>query len=215
MESAYPQATFLLSATDFAGMPPDEGGEVAFVGRSNAGKSSAINALVGRRNLARTSKTPGRTQQLNFFRLDESRRLVDLPGYGYAKVPLALKQRWERLIERYLQRRRSLCGLVVVVDCRRGVGAADLTLLRWCAAASVPAHVLLTKADKLSRGAASAALLATRRLLAQEQETSSIPCTVQLFSAPKRQGVEELQARLESWFLTCGQKKAPVTKREG
>ncbi len=203
----YQQTEFLLSASDFSHFPPDTGAEVAFVGRSNAGKSSAINALTGRRTLARISKTPGRTQQINFFRIDEARRLVDLPGYGYAKVARAMRARWERLIERYLRQRRSLRGLVVVVDCRRGLTALDEMLLEWCQAANLPAHVLLTKADKLSRGAAGAVLAQVRRQL---EGRKGGEFTVQLFSATKRQGVEDLQARLAGWCLSDGQKKAPV-----
>ncbi len=217
---SYQQTRFRLSASDFAHFPPDEGREVAFVGRSNAGKSSAINALTGRRALARISKTPGRTQQINFFDIDEGRRLVDLPGYGYAKVPRAMKQRWERLIEGYLQRRRSLRGLVVVVDCRRGLSELDWMLLAWCRDAAIPAHVLLTKADKLSRGAAGAALLQARRALAEAfGDNREIAVTAQLFSAPKKDGVEALQACLEGWLeaetAENGQKKAPVIKEGG
>ncbi|HHH35670.1 MAG TPA: YihA family ribosome biogenesis GTP-binding protein [Gammaproteobacteria bacterium] len=217
----FQQVRFRLSAGDFAQFPPDEGREVAFVGRSNAGKSSAINALTGRRALARISKTPGRTQQINFFDIDADRRLVDLPGYGYAKVPRAMKRHWERLIERYLQRRRSLRGLVVVVDCRRGLSELDRMLLAWCRAAGIPAHVLLTKADKLSRGAASAVLLQTRKALAEEFPGSEeAQLGAQLFSALKKSGVEALQARLADWLGDAasaenGQKKAPVIKEGG
>ncbi len=199
----YQQTAFLLSASDFSHFPPDEGREVAFVGRSNAGKSSAINALTGRRALARISKTPGRTQQINFFQVDESRRLVDLPGYGYAKVPRAMKQHWERLIGRYLQRRRSLQGLVIVVDSRRGLSELDLMLLEWCGEAAVPAHLLLTKADKLSRSAASAVLLQARKALAQAfpaADGEAALFSAQLFSALKKQGVEELRRRLAQWY---------------
>lgn len=219
----YQQAAFLLSASSASHFPPDEGGEVAFVGRSNAGKSSVINALTGRRNLARTSKTPGRTQQINFFQIDAAHRLVDLPGYGYAKVSQTVKVRWKRLIEGYLRQRRSLRGLVVVVDCRRGLSELDLVLLHWCRSAGVPAHVLLNKADKLSRGAAGAVLCQVRGQLEQIRgersgEEDGAPWSAQLFSATKRQGVEDLQARLEAWYeasLNDGQKKAPVIKREG
>ncbi len=207
----YQQTAFLLSASDFSHFPPDEGCEVAFVGRSNAGKSSAINALTGRRALARISKTPGRTQQINFFQVDEFRRLVDLPGYGYAKVPRAMKQRWERLVGHYLQRRRSLQGLVIVVDSRRGLSELDMMLLEWCRDAAVPAHVLLTKADKLSRSAAGAVLLEVRQVLAQHfPRAEDAPLfSAQLFSALKKDGVEELRKQLALWYEGEAGKKKP------
>lgn len=207
----YQQTTFLLSASDFSHFPPDEGREVAFVGRSNAGKSSAINALTGRRALARISKTPGRTQQINFFQIDASHRLVDLPGYGYAKVPRAMKQQWERLIGRYLQGRRSLQGLVIVVDSRRGLSELDQMLLAWCQDAAIPAHVLLTKADKLSRGAAGAVLLQVRQALARHfaQGEDAPLFSAQLFSALKKQGVDELRQQLALWYEGKAGKKKP------
>lgn len=187
---------FLLSAPTCAQLPPDEGSEVAFAGRSNAGKSSALNAITGRNTLARISKTPGRTQQLNFFAVDETRRLVDMPGYGYAKVPPAIKRRWQHTVERYLQERRSLRGLVLVMDIRRPLGQFDRQLLAWCHQAQMPVRVLLTKADKFSRGRANAALIEVRKTLAQQYPVA----TVQLFSATKKQGVKEARAIVLQWL---------------
>ena len=189
--SAYARATFLISANHPRQFVPDEGREVAFAGRSNAGKSSAINAITGRRGLARTSKTPGRTQLINFFGLDGERRLVDLPGYGFAKVPEAMLDHWRRLMEAYFRNRRSLAGLVVVMDCRRPLTDFDRQMLDWAGHAGCPVHVLLTKADKLSRGKASAALQATRRTLGPA-------VGVQLFSALKGTGVDEARGALDS-----------------
>ena len=163
MENDYRQASFLLGVARLAQLPADDGAEVAFAGRSNAGKSSVINALTGRASLARIGKTPGRTRELNFFVLDEHRRLVDLPGYGYARVPAEVQRRWALLVEGYLARRRSLRGVVVIMDARRPFMATDVQLLEWCAAAALPVHVLHNKADKLGRGQAARALAAARR----------------------------------------------------
>lgn len=196
--TAYQKAEFLLSAAALSQAPPDVGREVAFAGRSNAGKSSAINAITGLASLARTSKTPGRTQQINFFGLDEARRLVDLPGYGFAKVPLCVKQHWERLLEQYLRRRKSLRGLVLVMDIRHPLKPTDQQLLAWCHAAGMSAHLLLTKADKLSRGAALDTLRQVRRVLASE----GLGATAQLFSALTRIGVEEARHQLDAWLAT-------------
>ncbi len=182
--SAFSDVRFLTSANRAAQFLPDTGREVAFAGRSNAGKSSAINAITGRRSLARTSKTPGRTQLINFFGLDGDRRLVDLPGYGFAKVPEAMRRHWRHLMEAYFSGREALSGLFVIMDCRRPLTDVDRQMLAMAAAVACPVHVLLTKADKLSRGKAAAALQATRRSLG---DTAS----VQLFSAPKGLGVDE------------------------
>lgn len=192
----YRRAQFISSAPDLAHCPPDEGREVAFAGRSNAGKSSTINALTGQTKLARTSKTPGRTQLLNFFALDEGLRLVDLPGYGFAKVPLAVKQAWQRNMEGYLQYRQSLCGMVLLMDVRHPLQAADQQLLAWSLAASLPVHLVLTKADKLKRGAAANARLAVEKAVTGRGEVS-----VQLFSSLNKSGVEELAQRLDTWLL--------------
>ncbi|HYW92344.1 MAG TPA: ribosome biogenesis GTP-binding protein YihA/YsxC [Gammaproteobacteria bacterium] len=190
----YRQSRFLTSADALAGMPPDRGREVAFAGRSNAGKSSVINALTGRRGLARTSKTPGRTRLLNFFELDGQRRLVDLPGYGYARVPEAMRRHWGELMEAYLAGRRSLQGIVLIMDARHPLREFDQQLLAWRAARGVPCHVLLSKSDKLGRGAASATLHRVRAALGRED------VTVQLFSSPRREGVDELSAVLDAWL---------------
>ena len=186
-------AGFLTSARDPRQFPADSGREVAVVGRSNSGKSTAINALVGRRGLARTGKTPGRTQLVNFFQVGEDRRLVDLPGYGYAKVPDAVRKHWRHLLEAYFRRRQSLVGLLVTVDIRRGLKELDWVMLEWARASGVPAAVLLTKADKLSRGAAR-----TRHL----QVSGELPDSVRAlpFSAPKRLGVVEARQRLTGWL---------------
>jgi GTP-binding protein len=182
-------ARFLTSASKLAQCPPDEGWEVAFAGRSNAGKSSAINSLTGNSKLARTSKTPGRTQLLNFFRLSDEQRLVDLPGYGFAKVPEKVKREWTRQIEQYLQHRRSLRGLVLLMDARHPLQDFDRMMLEWAVAADMPVHILLTKADKLKKGPAKSTLLKVRGALAGHADLVS----VQLFSALKHSGLEELR----------------------
>jgi GTP-binding protein len=196
MTNPYHAARFLKSAPAPAQAPPDQGAEVAFAGRSNAGKSSALNAITGQRSLARTSKTPGRTQLLNFFDVGEHRRLVDLPGYGYAQVPMAVKQRWQAELARYLQERRCLRGLVLLMDVRHPLTEYDCQLLDWCNQAQLPVHVLLTKADKLKRGPASAALHRVRRALGELHPGS----TVQLFSALKHEGLEEVRSQLDRWL---------------
>ncbi|MWV14907.1 YihA family ribosome biogenesis GTP-binding protein [Pseudomonas sp. L-22-4S-12] len=190
------QAAFMISAAKVDQCPPDEGFEVAFAGRSNAGKSSALNTLT-HANLARTSKTPGRTQLLNFFTLDEERRLVDLPGYGYAKVPIPLKQHWQRHLEAYLSSRESLAGLILMMDIRHPLTEFDRMMLDWSQASGMRLHILLTKADKLTFGAAKNALLKVRQDIHKGWGTDA---SIQLFSAPKRQGVEEAQAVLASWM---------------
>ncbi|NIM29306.1 MAG: YihA family ribosome biogenesis GTP-binding protein [Gammaproteobacteria bacterium] len=195
MHGAYRQARFLKGVARLSALPPDAGAEVAFAGRSNAGKSSVINALTGRASLARISKTPGRTQLLNFFELDDARRLVDLPGYGYANVPMAVKRRWASLVEGYLSARRSLVGVVLIMDARRPFTDADMQLLEWCRHAGVATHVLLNKADKLSRGAGARVLAEARERLAAGNGDQ-----VQLFSATRRRGIEALGARLDAWL---------------
>lgn len=200
--SRYQQASFMTSAARPGQFVPDRGREVAFAGRSNAGKSSALNAISGRRGLARTSKTPGRTQLVNFFSLGADARLVDLPGYGFAKVPEAIKRNWRHLMEAYFGHRSSLSGLIIVMDCRRPLTEGDLQMLDWARQARCRTHVLLTKADKLSRGKAGAALLSVRRELG---ETVS----VQLFSALKGTGVAEARGALDK--LLEFKKRAPET----
>ncbi len=191
------QATFIKSASLVEQCPADIGLEVAFAGRSNAGKSSALNTLTHAR-LARTSKTPGRTQLINFFQLDDQRRLVDLPGYGYAKVPLELKEHWKQHLDAYLTQRNSLAGVVLVMDIRHPLSEFDCMMLDWAQMSNIPAHVLLSKSDKLAFGAAKNALL---KIQATMRKTFGEMSTVQLFSAPKRQGVEEAYARLEQWLF--------------
>jgi GTP-binding protein len=196
MELDFRQARFMTSVPDATLAPPDSGAEVAFAGRSNAGKSSALNALTDQRGLARTSKTPGRTQQINFFILDPERRLVDLPGYGFAKVPQAMKQKWQRSLGEYLRTRRSLRGLVLLMDCRHPLTDYDRQMLGWCADAGLPVHVLLTKSDKLKRGAAASSLLSVRKQLPGFHPGAS----VQLFSALKKTGVDEARNQLVTWL---------------
>jgi GTP-binding protein len=193
----YSRARYLISAPSLAECPPDDAREVAFVGRSNAGKSSAINVLTGHSKLARTSKTPGRTQLLNYFEIEAGIYIVDLPGFGYAKVPLEMKERWQRHIENYLQKRESLQGVVLLMDIRHPFTDFDRMLIQWAVDSELALHVLLTKADKLSRGAARNALLAARRTL----EAQGPLMSVQLFSAPSKEGAEELRARLDGWLL--------------
>lgn len=195
----YQTARFLTSAPTLAQCPPDSGAEVAFAGRSNAGKSSAINTLTRQKALARISKTPGRTQLINFFTLgdDVERRLVDLPGYGFAKVPEQVKLEWQRHLSDYLQRRASLRGLVLVMDVRHPLTEFDQTLLGWADDKAMPVHILLTKADKLKRGAAASALQQVRSRLQEWEDLVSI----QLFSSLKGQGVEEAHARLDAWLM--------------
>jgi GTP-binding protein len=192
----YRAARFLTSAGKLSQCPPDQGWEVAFAGRSNAGKSSAINSLTGNSKLARTSKTPGRTQLLNFFALTEAQRLVDLPGYGYAKVPEKVKREWNRQIEAYLQKRRSLRGMILLMDVRHPLQDFDRMILEWATAASMPVHILLTKADKLKKGPGQAALLKVRGELAGLAGLVS----VQLFSALKHSGLDELRQVLDAWL---------------
>ncbi|MCL6414286.1 ribosome biogenesis GTP-binding protein YihA/YsxC [Aestuariirhabdus sp. Z084] len=191
----YRAAHYLKSSPTLALCPADQGLEVAFAGRSNAGKSSALNALTQSSKLARTSKTPGRTQMINFFAMDDHRRLVDLPGYGYAKVPEAMKIEWQKHLDEYLSGRQSLCGIVLLMDIRHPLKEFDLTLLNWAHSCQLPTHVLLTKADKLKYGAAQKALMAVRQHCKAMSEV-----TVQCFSAPKNTGIDELTRQLNSWF---------------
>ena len=187
--SNYPDAAFLTSADSLTQFVADAGSEVAFAGRSNAGKSSAINVIVNRKQFARVSKTPGRTQLVNFFRLAEGQRLVDLPGYGYAKVSDNMRRHWKSLMEQYFSSRHSLAGLFLVVDVRRGVGEFDLVMLTYAEELGIPVHLLLTKADKLKRGQAARTYEETRRALVGR-------AGVQLFSAHTRQGVDQARGRL-------------------
>ena len=185
------KAQYLLSAHHPRDWVEDTGAEVAFAGRSNVGKSSAINAITNRKALARTSKTPGRTQQIIFFELNADFRLVDLPGYGFAKVPVPLQQHWEKTIQRYLQERESLKALILPIDSRRAPTPLDLQMLAWCAAAALPVHVLLTKCDKLGRQKQLQSMHGAQRALADMPLV-----TVQLFSATQPTGISEARQRI-------------------
>ena len=196
MNNPYQQTRFILGTPDARRAPADEGVEVAFAGRSNAGKSSALNVLTGQRALARISKAPGRTREINFFEVQDGIRLVDLPGYGYAKVPPSMKQQWQRNISTYLETRQSLGGVIVLMDVRHPLKEIDQQILGWCHAADLLTHVLLTKSDKLKRGPAKAALLQTRKAL----QALHPEATLQLFSAHTRDGAEELQRVLDEWL---------------
>ena len=192
--SIYRQAKFLTSAHTLTQLPADRGREVAFAGRSNSGKSSVINVITDIKGLAKTSKTPGRTRLLNFFELDEEHRLVDLPGYGYAKVPGEMQAHWAQILEGYLTHRDSLMGLVLITDIRRELTDYDRQMLEWCRMVNLPVQLLLNKADKLSNGAAKQVLLKVRR------EVAIGECQVQLFSVLKKQGIEEVRGRLDGWL---------------
>ena len=191
--SQYPDAQFLLSADAPAQFPPDTGVEVAVAGRSNAGKSSAINVIVNRRQFARTSKTPGRTRLVNFFGLREGQRLVDLPGYGFARVSDEQRDHWGDLLQHYFEERKSLSGLILVVDVRRQLMDFDRQMLAFSSFVDLPVHILLTKADKLRRGQASRALLEVR-------QAAGVDVSVQLFSATTRQGLDEARQVLERFL---------------
>jgi GTP-binding protein len=201
--AAFPNAKFLVSAAAPGQYPADWGAEVAFAGRSNAGKSSAINAIVGRQGLARTSKAPGRTRLINFFELSPHERIVDLPGYGYAIAPASERREWPRLIEA-LRARDALKGLFVIVDARRGIGEGDEALLEW-ALPRQRVHVLLSKADKLSRNEG-------RQALATATQALGGRATVQLFSAHARAGLDEAQGVLRAWLQS--KEKTPMTSGE-
>lgn len=188
--SHYPQASFLTSAHQPKQFFADDGTEVAFAGRSNAGKSSAINAIVNQRNFARTSKSPGRTQLVNFFQLRDHQRIVDLPGYGYARVPKSVQDHWRKLMGAYFEQRQSLAGLIVVVDIRRSLGDFDWQMIDWADQIGCAAHILLTKSDKLKRGASISTLNQVRKEVGES-------VTAQLFSATKRVGVDEARDALD------------------
>jgi GTP-binding protein len=195
-EIKFAQARFMLSSLKRKDWVADSGAEVAFVGRSNVGKSSAINTITNQKSLARTSKTPGRTQLLVFFELLENIRLVDLPGYGFAKTPIAVRNRWQEQIVEYLSTRESLRGLVIPMDIRRPFTELDQLMMLWTDDLQLPIHILLTKADKLSRGKANSVLLDV-----QKRWLGSYNASVQLFSAPKRLGVDAAREKLQNWLL--------------
>ena len=192
------QARFLKSAQALLDLPPESLREIAFAGRSNSGKSSVINTLADQRQLARVSKTPGRTQLINFFALGDGRFLVDLPGYGYARVPVATRAPWGRVLGDYLQTRDQLAGLALVMDVRHPLTQLDWGLLEWFRPTRKPVHVLLTKADKLSRSTALKTLQEVRNTLA----AASPNWTAQLFSSLKRTGIDDAEAVLDSWLVS-------------
>lgn len=187
---------FLLGAHELRQLPADSGAEVAFAGRSNAGKSSAINSITRRRGLARTSKTPGRTREINLFELADERRLVDLPGYGYAKVSDKVRRHWQHTLSAYLHKRRCLRGLILLMDVRHPLTEYDQAMVHWCAEVDMPLHALLTKSDKLSRGAGHGVLHKVQSELAGVLPQAE----VQLFSALKNTGVEQARERILSWL---------------
>ena len=193
MSVNFHSARFLTSASTLAQCPPDEGAEVAFCGRSNAGKSSAINALTGQKSLARTSKTPGRTQLLNFFTLDGGYRLVDLPGYGYARVSISVRDHWRKHLDNYLRARTSLRGLVLLMDIRHPLKEFDQMMIDWSAQADMPLQILLTKADKLKRGGQQNSLLNVRHQLPDR-------VGIQVFSATRKVGIDLLNQQLTQWL---------------
>jgi len=196
MNPLYHQAKFINSSPHLKNTPADEGKEIAFAGRSNAGKSSAINTLTRQNSLARISKTPGRTQMLNFFEIDNHKRFVDLPGYGYAKVPLDVKQDWHKLMETYLTSRKSLCAIILVMDIRHPLTEFDWQMVEWCQHSDLPMHILLTKSDKLTYGAAKNTLLQVQRDL----QNITIPLSLQMFSSLKKIGVDEVHSALDALF---------------
>ncbi|MGA2776454.1 MAG: ribosome biogenesis GTP-binding protein YihA/YsxC [Steroidobacteraceae bacterium] len=192
--SHYPLLRFLTSAAEINQLAPDMGREVAFAGRSNSGKSTAINAITQRSGLARVSRTPGRTQLINFFELAAERRLVDLPGYGYAKVPERVRAHWLELMQDYFNSRESLVGLMLIVDSRRGLGEQDVAMLEWLLARDREAHILLTKSDKINRRDA------TRVLKETIDACADTAVTAQLFSAHAKQGIDAARAVLDRWL---------------
>ncbi len=196
MSELYRSAHYTVSATQLSQLPPDSGFEVAFAGRSNAGKSSAINTITGIKALARISKTPGRTQMINFFHLDDERAMVDLPGYGYAKVPEKMKLKWQATLSKYLETRQSLRGLMLMMDIRHPLKNFDLQMLDWAKQAELPIHILLTKSDKLGRGAGGNALQQVRK----ELKDAGLEASVQLFSSLNHQGRDEAIQVLDNWF---------------
>lgn len=193
----FQNAEYFLSAHKLSDLPPPAGVEVAFAGRSNAGKSSALNTLANHNRLAYVSKQPGRTQLINFFTLGNDRFLVDLPGYGYAKVPEAMRKHWQDVLSRYLMERTSIAGLVIVMDSRHPLTPLDIQMLNWFSHSGKPVHALLTKSDKLSRNEANQTLMKVQKAIVQYVPDA----TVQLFSSLKKQGVEEAENILGKWLF--------------
>jgi len=197
-ELNYHVTHFVMSAPDIRHLPADTGIEVAFAGRSNAGKSSALNTLTNQKGLARTSKTPGRTQLINLFEVKEGKRLVDLPGYGYAEVPEEMKLKWQRALGEYLQKRQALKGLVILMDIRHPLKDLDRQMINWSVESGIPVLLLLTKADKLASGARKAQLNVVRE--AALEFVGDVQ--VELFSSLKKIGVDKVRQKLDSWFTT-------------
>lgn len=194
--SIYRQARFALSCAALH-QAPEACAEIAFAGRSNAGKSSALNTVTDQKSLARTSGSPGRTQLLNYFSLPDSRYLVDLPGYGYAKVPKKTRRQWHQLLEDYFTERQTLAGLILIMDCRHPLTELDWQMVNWAQQRQCPLHAVLTKADKLSRNQANQQLFAAQKAL----EQAGIEASLQLFSSLKKTGVDDLRSILDEWFL--------------
>jgi|TARA_B110000908_G_scaffold162641_1_gene208335 GTP-binding protein len=190
------KATFTISAPDITHLGDDTGIEVAFAGRSNAGKSSALNTLTNQRGLARISKTPGRTQMINVFEVAENKRLIDLPGYGFAQVPLAMKKKWQKALGEYLEKRDSLKGIVILMDIRHPLKDLDMDLIRWAAEGDLPVLALLTKSDKLSQGKRSSEVIKVQNSL----KALNANITVQAFSSLKRTGVEQADEIICNWL---------------
>ncbi|CAG9408260.1 TPA: ribosome biogenesis GTP-binding protein YihA/YsxC [Providencia alcalifaciens] len=199
----YHMTKFVISAPDIRHLPKDTGIEVAFAGRSNAGKSSALNALTQQKSLARTSKTPGRTQLINLFEVEEGIRLVDLPGYGYAEVPEDMKRKWQQALGEYLQKRECIKGLVILMDIRHPLKDLDMQMIDWSVAMNIPVLVLLTKADKLASGARKKQLMEVRQALAPLEAEGDIE--VEYFSALKKIGIDKLRIKLDSWYSTSAE----------
>jgi GTP-binding protein len=193
MSISFRQANYVTSAFELSQLLPDEGMEIAFAGRSNAGKSSAINCLTQQKSLCKTSKTPGRTQLINFFALDETRKLVDLPGYGFAKVPKKMRSHWDQVLSAFLLQRKALKGLVIVVDCRRGISELDQALIDMVSP-QLQLHILLTKSDKISRSALKSVILKTQQQLDSDRHT------VSSLSILNRQGLDQLEQRCGDWL---------------
>lgn len=200
----YQKAHFIISAPDIRHLPPDTGIEIAFAGRSNAGKSSALNALTQQNGLARTSKTPGRTQLINLFQIEDGLRLVDLPGYGYAQVPEEMKRKWQRSLGEYLQKRECLKGVVILMDIRHPLKDLDMQMIDWAVESELPTLVLLTKADKLASGARKQQLMSVRDALASKVGDIRI----EYFSSLKKIGIDKLRNTLNEWY--SGKEEAPV-----
>ncbi|ENP8392797.1 ribosome biogenesis GTP-binding protein YihA/YsxC [Vibrio alginolyticus] len=192
----YQNTHFITSAPDIRHLPEDEGVEIAFAGRSNAGKSSALNRLTNQKSLAKTSKTPGRTQLINLFKVEEGCHIVDLPGYGFAQVPVEMKNKWQKSLGEYLQKRECLKGLVVLMDIRHPMKDLDQQMIFWAIDSHIPVQVLLTKADKLKSGARKQTLLKVRK----QVETFGGDVSVDVFSSLKELGVDQLRAKLDTWF---------------